>query len=365
MEMIFKWFTIHNIRSTTFYIISRDPNRMPFSSPDDDRLLWLEKEFLPFFASWKAAAPAPHKKAFISQETHEALQVTTMSTVRCTQFLIRSGFLFVLTAKFSSDPIEALFSTIRQLNGSNDMTDARAALSSLQKVLVMGIIHSSPSGNTEKTSVPLGSRHALSASWPTAGKDPQQQSSGEDSSAPPAPTMSQAMRPHLAALQIYCGPPQPGIRASTLGLIAGFLVKAAEDGINCNLCLEKIKAPRSSSPATAVIFNLDRGGLSYPTLAFLSFVCTLEKAAEAFAPFAISEKKPVALFMQTTLQAAAQNPVFRHEGATRAHKETTARLVLQKFSRPFFANYVADKTTKEAKARRIMEKPKCRKILKV
>nr|XP_037286046.1 uncharacterized protein LOC119179074 [Rhipicephalus microplus] len=316
MEMIFKWFTIHNIRNTTFHVVSRDQNRMPFSSPDDDRLIWLEQEFLPFFAAWKAAAP--HKRAFISLETYEALQLTTMSTVQCTQFLIRSGFLYVLTAKFSSDPVEALFSTIRQLQGSNDQTDARAALSSLQKVLVMGMMHSSPSGSTEQTTSPLGSPSARQASCSTAVKQAgqplemhslvnQNQGSSGECAASTSATITQTMRPHLEALQTCRGAPQPGIRASTLGLIAGFLVKAAEDCITCDDCIGKIKAPSSSGPATAVIFNLDRGGLSYPTISFLSFVSTLERAAEAFAPLAISKKRPMALFVQTVLPAVALN----------------------------------------------------------
>ncbi|KAH8040645.1 hypothetical protein HPB51_011960 [Rhipicephalus microplus] len=210
MEMIFKWFTIHNIRNTTFHVVSRDQNRMPFSSPDDDRLIWLEQEFLPFFAAWKAAAP--HKRAFISLETYEALQLTTMSTVQCTQFLIRSGFLYVLTAKFSSDPVEALFSTIRQLQGSNDQTDARAALSSLQKVLVMGMMHSSPSGSTEQTTSPLGSPSARQASCSTAVKQAgqplemhslvnQNQGSSGECAASTSATITQTMRPHLEALQ--------------------------------------------------------------------------------------------------------------------------------------------------------------------
>ncbi|XP_037526278.2 uncharacterized protein LOC119403411 [Rhipicephalus sanguineus] len=372
MEMIFKWFTIHNIRNTTFHIVSRDRNRMPFSSADDDRLLWLEQEFLPFFAAWKAAAP--HKKAFISLETYEALQLTTISTVQCTQFLIRSGFVYVLTAKFSSDPVEALFSTIRQLQGSNDQTDARAALSSLQKVLVMGLIHSSPSGSTEQATCPLGSPNASQASCSRAPdakphqrhKEAHQKfGSSDDCEAAKSASMTQTMRPHLEALHTYGGPPQPGIRASTLGLIAGFLVKAAEDCISCDQCIDKIKAPSSSGPATAVIFNLDRGGLSYPTLSFLSFVGTLERAAEAFAPLAICKKRPMALFVQTVLPAVALNPLFSHEGATREHREAIARLVLQKFSRPFFSNYVRDKTTKEGKAKRIAEKPRCRKIFRV
>uniref|UniRef100_A0A6G5AGZ2 Uncharacterized protein n=1 Tax=Rhipicephalus microplus TaxID=6941 RepID=A0A6G5AGZ2_RHIMP len=170
---------------------------------------------------------------------------------------------------------------------------------------------------------------------------------------------------HTFHFYLPTGAPQPGIRASTLGLIAGFLVKAAEDCITCDDCIGKIKAPSSSGPATAVIFNLDRGGLSYPTISFLSFVSTLERAAEAFAPLAISKKRPMALFVQTVLPAVALNPLFSHKGATSEHREAMARLVLQKFSRPFFSNYVRDKTAKEGKRKRIAEKPKSRKILKV
>lgn len=47
--------------------------------------------------------------------------------------------------------MEAVFSTVRQLNGQNDQTDVRAALSSLQKILVTGILRSFSSGNTGLT----------------------------------------------------------------------------------------------------------------------------------------------------------------------------------------------------------------------
>lgn len=42
VEMIRKWFNIHNIRSTTFYMINRNPDQMPFSSSiDDGYSYWL------------------------------------------------------------------------------------------------------------------------------------------------------------------------------------------------------------------------------------------------------------------------------------------------------------------------------------
>ncbi|KAH6933222.1 hypothetical protein HPB50_013594 [Hyalomma asiaticum] len=235
MEMIRKWFNIHNIRSTTFYVISRGPDRMPFSSCDDERLSWLENDFLQFFAAWKETAP--HKRAFISMETYEALQITTRSIVESTRFLLRSGFLYVPTAKFSSDPVEALFSTLRQLNRCNDQTDARAVLSSLQKVLSM----------EQRNQLGEGSSPAIV----TTGDEAITESTDQARSS--VAEIRILMRPQLAALQSSNGAPPSGIKTSTLALIARFLVKATEDSVKCHECAERIKAPRSSGPATAGI----------------------------------------------------------------------------------------------------------------
>ncbi|KAL3197599.1 hypothetical protein MRX96_044866 [Rhipicephalus microplus] len=133
------------------------------------RLLWLENECLIYFDLWKESTA--HKLEFLSEETYEALRVTTMSTVLCTRHLLGRGFHFVLTGKFSSDDVESLFSTIRQLNGSNDQTDAYAALSSLQKILVTDCIHSSTSGNVGSVIGSIGEATKL-APQPAAAAPP-------------------------------------------------------------------------------------------------------------------------------------------------------------------------------------------------
>ncbi|KAG0433043.1 hypothetical protein HPB47_020278 [Ixodes persulcatus] len=76
LETFFKWFTLHNIKSTTHHIFSRDANRMPSYSTDDERLSWLEDTFLEYVNSWKRTAPSV--SAFLTPETHEALAVTTL-----------------------------------------------------------------------------------------------------------------------------------------------------------------------------------------------------------------------------------------------------------------------------------------------
>ncbi|CAN8026737.1 unnamed protein product [Ixodes persulcatus] len=161
--------------------------RMPFWSPDDERLSWLQGDCLAYFASWKASTT--YKMEFLSTETYEALRVTTTSTVLCTRHLLNSGFHFVLTSKYSSDDVESLFSTIRQLNGSNDKTDAYSALSALQKILVTGILHSSTSANVGSVVGPF--RHAsklppLPVERPTASQD-----------------LGKLLLPHLAVLEQY------------------------------------------------------------------------------------------------------------------------------------------------------------------
>ncbi|CAN7948064.1 unnamed protein product [Ixodes pacificus] len=126
---------------------------------------------------------------FLSAETYEALRVTTTSTVLCTRHLLGSGFCFVLTSRYSSDDVESLFSTIRQLNGSNDQTDAYAALSALQKILVTGILHSSDSANVGSVVCRLGQASQLPS--PPVKASP----ASED--------LGKLLLPHLAALERY------------------------------------------------------------------------------------------------------------------------------------------------------------------
>lgn len=40
MELVHKWFVLHNIKNTTVYWTTRDPIRMPFYSADDKRYVF-------------------------------------------------------------------------------------------------------------------------------------------------------------------------------------------------------------------------------------------------------------------------------------------------------------------------------------
>ncbi|KAH7957081.1 hypothetical protein HPB52_015086 [Rhipicephalus sanguineus] len=72
--------------------------------------------------------------AGFTNDTYEALLLTTMSTVETTEFLLEQGVSNVLTKKLNSDPIEAIFGRVRSMCGGNDMLDARAITTALDHI---------------------------------------------------------------------------------------------------------------------------------------------------------------------------------------------------------------------------------------
>lgn len=147
LSIINKWFTILNVKNTSYFFKSRNDNAQHFSSIDDERLIWLQNDFLSYLEAWKANCS--DKSQFLSKETYMAIKVTTESAVSCIKYLLEQGFQYVLTRKFTSDDIEILFSYVRRLSGSNDQTDALSAIQSLHKILVTGKVSSSLASNIE------------------------------------------------------------------------------------------------------------------------------------------------------------------------------------------------------------------------
>ena len=150
MRNVYKWFTIHDIANCHQYIVSRNENRMHFFSLTDERLKWLENDFLQFMGCIKQSS-ADEKMQYLSKETHEALTLTTLSTTNCIKYLLDSGYHYILTRTFNSDPIESLFLALRQMNGGNDVMDVRTTLLSLEKILKTGQLLKSKHSNARQS----------------------------------------------------------------------------------------------------------------------------------------------------------------------------------------------------------------------
>lgn len=149
MQIIKKWFDIHDICNRTQGHVSRNYDKLHFFSLSDERLQWLIETFLPYVKKLQDAGRNKEEK--FSVETYSALLVTTQSTVACIQYLLKIGFHYVLTRNFSSDDIELFFSHLRQLGGFNDMMDSRACMHAIEATVKTGLLKASMHVNVESS----------------------------------------------------------------------------------------------------------------------------------------------------------------------------------------------------------------------
>lgn len=165
---------------------------------------------------------------------------------------------------------------------------------------------------------------------------------------------------------VFAGHPLPSLRSSTLAMIAGFLVRAVEDNIECEGCLSNLREPTSSSTTTELIAGIDRGGLSYPSLPFVGLVSHLDGAATSVAPILMKESRPLKNFVSLVLPSLAKNPLFSCKtNGTTTHKMALLELIVKKFMRPFLSNFSRAVTELHVKSKRLSVKPQSRKVLKV
>lgn len=85
-----------------------NPDKLPFTTPDDGRLTWLMEEFLPYLSGWKASVA--NKDNFIAKPTFDGLLILVPSIVELTKYLLTDGkFNFVCLGRVSQDCLERYF----------------------------------------------------------------------------------------------------------------------------------------------------------------------------------------------------------------------------------------------------------------
>jgi len=116
-EMMNKFFDCMNVRSLNEHKTRNNPDVKPYTDVNDERLDWLQTDFLFYLNTWKnkiqqrgnnftATAKA---KMFISWQTFEGFKITTYSTMEVVPLLLHEGFEYVLTEGFCQDVLEEYF----------------------------------------------------------------------------------------------------------------------------------------------------------------------------------------------------------------------------------------------------------------
>lgn len=86
MEIMYRWLVLMDVSNCTQHIHQRNPDWKQLSSENESWLEWLVTTFLDYLADVKRQRLA---KQFLTEETYEALVITTCSNVECVIYLLR------------------------------------------------------------------------------------------------------------------------------------------------------------------------------------------------------------------------------------------------------------------------------------
>ncbi|XP_071476835.1 uncharacterized protein [Diadema antillarum] len=146
IEYFNQFFDCMNVSNISQHIKSRNPALAPYKSVDDWRLLWLEEDFLGLLDEWESEGmlvpglkAADRQKLCLSKATLDGLRLTVRSFVQLAkELLLEDGVEFVLSEKFSQDPLEEYFSRQRGVGGRFDNPDVHQFGSNILPLHVAG-----------------------------------------------------------------------------------------------------------------------------------------------------------------------------------------------------------------------------------
>jgi hypothetical protein len=131
----------------------------PYRDLDDERLTWLENDFLGYFNEWRNSVknrPGDFTKEernqmMLSYQKIRGIQITTKSIVECVRFLLGEGAPYVLTNRFNQDPLEQFFGHCKCKGGSNDNRSVYDISNTITTLRAVGSVALAPvRGNTKR-----------------------------------------------------------------------------------------------------------------------------------------------------------------------------------------------------------------------
>lgn len=319
MKTMKQWFDIHD---TTY---TGSGQKMPICEKNDPRLSWLENEFSHYVQGIQENSVAFGKDGF-TDETFQALLFSTKSTVETTRFLLGKGIDYVLTRKFNSDPIEALFGKIRFMCGGNDVLDARAVTAALDHIV------KGKSPPRREISVPDVDAGELAAAIPD--------------------TLTEQLRD----LGKYPAAPSPSVTYSGLAYVGGYIVKLIGD-FGCDACVMLLTTSNKTDPLFTLLQGQDRSGLHYAKpefLALLDKVVTFFENVVSHLP-----RTNVLQVLRMLIQPHLENSPLLScpEGVDNSHAKRSAILISEKFLRILLINYSRKLTDNHGTSPAYVHKP--------
>ena len=118
--------------------------RKPYREIDDERLVWLQNDFLNYLRQWRLNAENRCQESdfdvncmILSQSTEEGLMVSTLSIVALVKEVLLNGAKYVLARRINQDPLEAFFGYQRRRGGRGEVPSVRTFSSSARNFDVL------------------------------------------------------------------------------------------------------------------------------------------------------------------------------------------------------------------------------------
>lgn len=357
MKNMYRWFVLHDTSNKQQHVQQRFPDVRHYDDPNDERLEWLEVAFPLYIEELKKQAT--HPLGFLTTETYEALLLTTYSTVACIRYLlITEKFIFVLTRKFSSDPIESLFGTLRRSLGCNDQLDVRSAVSGLQKLLRTGIAAASAHSNVAHDEEPGQGKGCLVTVQPQPLVVQQM------------PVISTKLPEEalevLKRLKVETVPASlPTLELSATVYVGGYIARVVMEHMECEDCQALTAKPLSNQPLQQFVRHQDRGGLLYPSEKLLYVLQILQQFVQIALEKAPRLQRPLKTLLEAAVPAVSDSGLLKCPQSNSQHHQALTELICRRFIRPLLANYASEATDKNDVYKTFFKKPLSRKYVKL
>ncbi|KAH7941708.1 hypothetical protein HPB49_016371 [Dermacentor silvarum] len=150
----------------------------------------------------------------------------------------------------------------------------------------------------------------------------------------------------------------------SVGIIGGYIVRAASEHIPCADCIVVLQRSNSGAPENGLIAQ-DRGGLFYPTKELVKLLIGLRRFVGCVLPHRRSVTKPPELCVERIVRELVSLPVLTCRNTDANHCRELLLLITRKFIRPHFSNFARRVTDRNAAAKLLERKPLSRKVLKL
>ncbi|KAH9385016.1 hypothetical protein HPB48_027050 [Haemaphysalis longicornis] len=263
MKIVSKWYDLHNHGA----VKPRGESEEPFYLIHDDRLSWLEVDFITYIQEIQLFGGKTKKK--ITKGTGEATILTTRSTLALIQHLL-DNFRYVLTRALNSDPVESLINCFRQFNGGNDRVDARTAVFIAEKLLKVSLV---PIGEHTHVTYALFSQvgilqadksekapHSSETNVPLKLKALE----GNTAAVPLVVVLgAKPLSDELEGLNVSLAVPDD-LELAPLAYLAGYIARACEEKQPSESCKVLLQKPKPCGSIYDLVKKIDIGQLRYP-----------------------------------------------------------------------------------------------------